>query len=121
MNPVFKTNAFWIRYGVFDLDEVAENEIAAELDMLRKDFTVKSETHHHKDVSFTTHSIRMSFPCGDKYSLVLDYSPSETYTSVNLFLMDQKTLAEHPMGWQDDIRAHPHCLQESELNSLMTY
>lgn len=60
--------------------------------------------------------VDFSFPCDAAASLVVSINPE--FEDFNLSLHDGNTDTEHPMGWWDWARWHPHALRWDELQKL---
>lgn len=125
MNSVFSTRAFWQPYLTLEPDGVSEEELAAQLEGLRRDFTVRDETIHY-EYSGRQHTavhrvVEFPFSCGERFSLVLEYKPSVNGCTTTLFLVDARSETKNELGWWDLARWHPYCLRLTELDSLLQF
>lgn len=125
MNPVFATRAFWQSCLTLEPKNVSASDLAAQLDELRGDFTVREET-----ISFecagqqntaVQRTVEFPFFCGDRFSLVIEYNPDVFGCDTYLFLVNKRSGTKQLMGWSDLARWHPYCLHPDELDALLEF
>lgn len=125
MNPVFATTAFWQPYFNLDPGQVSADGFAAQLEGLRRDYSVRDETinyeHGGRRHTAIHRLVEFPFSCGENYSLLLEYEPNVSGCSRNLFLVDARSGKKGEMGWWDLARWHPYCLRLEEFNCLLEF
>lgn len=125
MNSVLATPGFWRAYFAIEGEEAAKEDLAAQLDGLREDFSVREEPvkfeFEGREHTVIRRSVEFSFPCGERFSLVIEYVPDADGCELNLFLADARFGTRNQMGWWDSARWHPYCLRADELDSLLHY
>ena len=125
MNSAFSTTAFWIPYLTLELDDVSKEDAEAQLNILRNEYAVRDETTYFeyggRQMTSIRRVIEFPFPCGERYSLVIEHEPSDFGCTRNLFLVDSKSGVRSAMGWWDQARWHPYCLRPEEFDLLLQY
>jgi hypothetical protein len=125
MNAILRTKDFWRPYLTLEPEELSEDDLNAQLDGLRNDFTVRDEVvTFEEDGEEYTEPYRVaefSFFCGPNFSLLLEYQPEYDGCSRHLYLVDERTGTKQQMGWWDLARWHPFCLRPSELDTLLSF
>jgi hypothetical protein len=124
VNSTFATSAFWQPYLAVEV-EMRDEDFAAQLASLRRDFHLREETHQYeyegKWRTFNTRTIEFAFSCGERFSLVIDYQPTANECGRELYLVDALYKTRSKMGWIDLARWHPYGLRVEELDALLAF
>ncbi len=129
-NPAFGNPNFWRLFFKLEDSTISNDEIEEQLSLLRQDFQILEEPipsgsglhdSEENEDDFIRGSVQFHFPCGDQFSLLLDYAMTTEGCDKHLSLLNHSSGEKSVMGWWDLARWHPYCLRVEELDRLLGY
>ena len=115
VNEALEDPLFWQLYYLCEFEQFPEEAVVRQLKALARDFAVRT------DADGETPVLRFRLPLGDRFEIGIDFTLEEFMCRIGLDLHDAEAGKSVALGWWDDIRWHPFCLREEELDRLVHY